>query len=88
MFDNGYYILFVSAVVSKPADCIFPYDFKEAVRKKVSVGTSVLHRNRKHFSFQRDQWFIYRDFTDVAGNGKMPAKDCEQNNVKLYSCGT
>lgn len=22
-------------VVSKPADCIFPYDFKEAVRKKV-----------------------------------------------------
>lgn len=27
---------FLSAVVSKPSDCIFPYDFKEAVRKKVS----------------------------------------------------
>uniref|UniRef100_A0AAQ5XY28 DNA-directed DNA polymerase n=1 Tax=Amphiprion ocellaris TaxID=80972 RepID=A0AAQ5XY28_AMPOC len=26
--------VFVFSVVSKPADCIFPYDFKEAVRKK------------------------------------------------------
>lgn len=33
---KGSYILFVFAVVSKPSDCIFPYDFKEAVRKKVS----------------------------------------------------
>lgn len=24
-----------STVVSKPSDCIFPYDFKDAVRKKV-----------------------------------------------------
>jgi len=23
------------AVVSKPNDCIFPYDFKEAIKKKV-----------------------------------------------------
>lgn len=35
-YRNGYYILFVFAVVSKPSDCIFPYDFKDAVRKKVS----------------------------------------------------
>lgn len=26
----------VFTVISKPSDCIFPYDFKEAVRKKVS----------------------------------------------------
>lgn len=36
MFMRGSCILFVFAVVSKPSDCIFPYDFKEAVRKKVS----------------------------------------------------
>ena len=32
LFDS---FLLVSAVVSKPVDCIFPYDFKDAVRKKV-----------------------------------------------------
>lgn len=30
------------AVVNKPSDCIFPYDFKEAVRKKVSLDRFVL----------------------------------------------
>lgn len=30
------------AVVSKPSDCIFPYDFKEAVKKKVSLEASPL----------------------------------------------
>lgn len=25
-------------MVSKPSDCIFPYDFKDAVRKKVRFG--------------------------------------------------
>lgn len=30
------------AVVSKPSDCIFPYDFKEAVRKKVSLDGFLL----------------------------------------------
>lgn len=32
------------AVISKPSDCIFPYDFKEAVRKKVSLHQSVESR--------------------------------------------
>lgn len=30
------YFLFVFSVVSKPTDCIFPYDFKDVVKKKVS----------------------------------------------------
>lgn len=37
--------LFVFAVVSKPSDCIFPYDFKDAVRKKVGDDGDQLHRD-------------------------------------------
>lgn len=39
-------------MVSKPADCIFPYDFKDAVRKKVKFSfpflcmSPLLVRNR------------------------------------------
>lgn len=41
------FILF--AVVSKPSDCIFPYDFKEAVRKKVSGDGAqfIVHKSCK-----------------------------------------
>lgn len=34
-------LLFVFSVISRPADCIFPYDFNEAVRKKVSAYPDV-----------------------------------------------
>ena len=31
----GIFIFFLFTVVSKPKDCIFPYDFKEGIKEKV-----------------------------------------------------
>ena len=36
LFNLVHFFCIPFTVVSKPNDCIFPYDFKEAVRKKVS----------------------------------------------------
>ena len=30
------FIFFLFTVVSKPKDCIFPYDFKESIKEKVN----------------------------------------------------
>lgn len=53
MCRSGYLILVVFSVVSKPADCIFPYDFKDAVRKKVSgrYGAQVVCMDIFHCDF-------------------------------------
>lgn len=40
--------VFVFAVISKPTDCIFPYDFNETVKKKVSGDALLYTFAQKH----------------------------------------
>lgn len=49
------FIFFLFTVVSKPKDCIFPYDFKESIKEKVKNSLFIPFKHEISICLKREE---------------------------------